>query len=155
MVPPGAEGPATISVLAKPKYGFGRWPYNWWAPRASINGRLVTLVWDEQTPIPVPPGRYEVAVWTRWLFLPHMGRSSVITHLEPGAFVHVEWAPPVVSFLEGSIRAYPVDLTASRHLGPAPSWLGDPTGRHHFRWWDGSQWSDQVNDGGVSSHDPV
>ena len=35
------------------------------------------------------------------------------------------------------------------------AWHPDPTGRHQHRWWDGTQWTDQVADGGVSSTDPV
>lgn len=36
-----------------------------------------------------------------------------------------------------------------------PSWQPDPSGRHHYRWWDGLQWSDQVADGGVVGTDPI
>jgi hypothetical protein len=37
----------------------------------------------------------------------------------------------------------------------APGWYADPTGRHEQRYWDGSAWSDNVADGGVSAVDPV
>lgn len=36
-----------------------------------------------------------------------------------------------------------------------PSWQPDPTGRNHYRWWDGSQWTDSVSTDGVVSLDPV
>ena len=36
-----------------------------------------------------------------------------------------------------------------------PSWQPDPTGRHHYRWWDGKQWTDVVADHGVESRDPM
>lgn len=36
-----------------------------------------------------------------------------------------------------------------------PSWQPDPTGRHHYRWWDGKAWSDIVADDGEESHDPM
>lgn len=36
-----------------------------------------------------------------------------------------------------------------------PSWQPDPTGRHHYRWWDGKQWTDIVADHGVESRDPM
>lgn len=36
-----------------------------------------------------------------------------------------------------------------------PGWLSDPTGRHQHRYWDGSKWTDQVADNGVSATDPV
>lgn len=35
-----------------------------------------------------------------------------------------------------------------------PSWQPDPTGRHHYRWWDGVHWSDQVSDHGDVATDP-
>jgi hypothetical protein len=36
-----------------------------------------------------------------------------------------------------------------------PSWQPDPTGRHHYRWWDGAAWSDSVSDDGVVSVDAL
>lgn len=38
---------------------------------------------------------------------------------------------------------------------PAPGWLPDPDARHEYRYWDGSGWTDDVADGGVTSTDPV
>ena len=37
----------------------------------------------------------------------------------------------------------------------AGGWHPDPTGRHQHRWWDGTQWTDQVADGGVTATDPM
>jgi len=34
-------------------------------------------------------------------------------------------------------------------------WYADPTGRHKYRYWDGSRWSNQVSDGGTAGVDPV
>jgi hypothetical protein len=34
------------------------------------------------------------------------------------------------------------------------SWQPDPHGRHEYRYWDGTAWTDQVSDGGVVSTDP-
>jgi polyhydroxyalkanoate synthesis regulator phasin len=34
------------------------------------------------------------------------------------------------------------------------SWQPDPHGRHQYRYWDGTQWTDQVADDGVSAVDP-
>ena len=36
----------------------------------------------------------------------------------------------------------------------APAWHPDPSGRHELRWWDGTTFTDQVADGGVTSTDP-
>ena len=38
--------------------------------------------------------------------------------------------------------------------GPG-SWQADPAGRHEYRWHDGTNWSDYVSDGGVTSSDPL
>jgi len=35
-----------------------------------------------------------------------------------------------------------------------PSWQPDPTGRHQYRWWDGTVWSDVVADDGEEDLDP-
>ena len=33
-------------------------------------------------------------------------------------------------------------------------WAPDPLGRHHYRYWDGAQWTEHVSDNGVVSTDP-
>jgi Protein of unknown function (DUF2510) len=38
---------------------------------------------------------------------------------------------------------------------PTPGWHPDPTRRHHYRYWDGNQWTDDVADRGVTSTDPI
>jgi hypothetical protein len=44
----------------------------------------------------------------------------------------------------------------SEQGGTAPAgWNPDPTGRHQYRFWDGSQWSDQVSDVGQVTSDPL
>jgi hypothetical protein len=44
-------------------------------------------------------------------------------------------------------------------LPPAPrppsQWLGDPTGRHSHRCWDGVQWTPRVADDGRIGEDPL
>jgi hypothetical protein len=34
-------------------------------------------------------------------------------------------------------------------------WYSDPTGRHTYRYWRGSIWSNQVSDGGTAGVDPI
>lgn len=36
----------------------------------------------------------------------------------------------------------------------SPGWQPDPTGRHDHRYWDGTQWTDNVADAGVAATDP-
>jgi hypothetical protein len=49
---------------------------------------------------------------------------------------------------------------APEHLPTVPAgnparWEDDPTGRHRYRYWDGSCWTESVSDGVVESRDPV
>jgi uncharacterized membrane protein YhaH (DUF805 family) len=48
-------------------------------------------------------------------------------------------------------------MTASQAglVQQTPNWYADPTGRHHYRYFDGMQWTDQVADDGNTSVDPV
>ena len=39
--------------------------------------------------------------------------------------------------------------------GHAANWYPDPMGRHEYRWFDGTQWTDQVSSHGKTSVDPV
>lgn len=39
--------------------------------------------------------------------------------------------------------------------GTPAGWYADPMGRHHYRWYDGTQWTDSVASGGVQSTDPL
>jgi hypothetical protein len=34
-------------------------------------------------------------------------------------------------------------------------WYADPSGRHTYRYWGGSAWSNQVSDGGTAGVDPI
>ena len=38
---------------------------------------------------------------------------------------------------------------------PPPAWHPDPTGRHQYRYWDGTAWTHHVSDNGVAATDPV
>ncbi len=38
---------------------------------------------------------------------------------------------------------------------PPASWYPDPTGRHELRWFDGTQWTDNVSNNGKPATDPV
>lgn len=51
--------------------------------------------------------------------------------------------PPTVATLK----------TAPPPMAAAPGWYVDPSERHHFRYWSGSSWSDQVSDDGTQTTD--
>jgi uncharacterized RDD family membrane protein YckC len=40
-------------------------------------------------------------------------------------------------------------------VSPDAGWWPDPTGRHLHRYWDGTQWTDHVADGGPTTVDPL
>jgi len=54
-----------------------------------------------------------------------------------------------------------VSRTVTMSAAPAPAastepgWQTDPLARHEYRYWDGSQWTDDVSDAGVTSTDPM
>lgn len=43
---------------------------------------------------------------------------------------------------------------AGREPGTAAEWLPDPSGRHEYRYWGGSEWTDNVSDQGRQAVDP-
>lgn len=48
----------------------------------------------------------------------------------------------------------PANEVASKPVA-APEWYPDPTRRHHYRYWDGSTWTEDVATEGVVSTDPL
>lgn len=38
---------------------------------------------------------------------------------------------------------------------PPRCWSADPAGRHELRYWDGTEWTEHVSDGGVITSDPL
>jgi hypothetical protein len=51
---------------------------------------------------------------------------------------------------EAESPAVPTEVTQVTQSWPhsPPAWHPDPSGRFHFRWWDGSQWTSQVSTDG-------
>ncbi len=56
-----------------------------------------------------------------------------------------------------SLDAVPLDeAAAAAAAAPAgAAWHPDPAGRHPYRWWDGTQWTDSVSDGTTTLTDPL
>jgi hypothetical protein len=61
--------------------------------------------------------------------------------------------------LSDSKHANPTPLTTEagdpRPPPPKPMWAADPSGRHQWRYWNGTAWSDYVGDHGQESQDPL
>lgn len=64
------------------------------------------------------------------------------------------------SVLPARVRPAPAPAPApappTAAAGPgSPGWAADPFGRHQWRYWDGTRWTDQVADGSTQSTDPA
>jgi hypothetical protein len=65
-------------------------------------------------------------------------------------------APPAAPTATTATATAPTAPSAPPTAPPvAPGWAADPYGRHQWRYWDGSRWSDQVADGSTQSTDPA
>lgn len=72
----------------------------------------------------------------------------------------VRWQTRVSGYALGLSDRYPPftfepSLTAAAAASAPAQWYADPTGRHAQRYWDGSQWTPHVADGGQIAHDPL
>ena len=88
------------------------------------------------------------------------GRWRPRRHRRPsGAVEQPPAPPPPPSCLTRAYRptqraSLPVAAAATPAVGAVPAgWKADPTGRHQFRYWAGSQWTDNVADDGEQSMD--
>ena len=86
-----------------------------------------------------------------WIALQAIGAAIGLFGVVAAAIYYVNIRPKVIAAIEGGEPAPTVTAAAT---APA-SWLPDPRGRHEFRYWDGTKWTDHVSDNGVPSTDPV
>jgi hypothetical protein len=92
-------------------------------------------------PVPQPVGASTMATGLPSIPAPRIGTST------PEIF---RARPQAVAPIAGSGAAPTAPLSSM-----AARWMGDPTGRHQHRYWDGSQWTENVYDAGVESRDSV
>lgn len=62
---------------------------------------------------------------------------------------------PVLAPVAAPFAAVPVAAASVATAAPAGQWAPDPSGRHHYRWWDGAQWTAHVSTNGVQGQDPA
>jgi hypothetical protein len=77
----------------------------------------------------------------------------------------IRWTVPVIfnvarqpwstAMLEQRLRSAAPAAPSDTPAAPPPMWAPDPTGRHELRYWNGSQWADDVADAGVQSLDAL
>ena len=70
-------------------------------PRLCLDGgEPVVVAWGE-TFIPAPPGRHAVRCFVKYLYLPHMGDSTIDVDVPPGGVASCQWRAPLLIFLAG------------------------------------------------------
>ena len=69
------------------------------------------------------------------------------------------YKPRWLIFLEGKLQQVGVRPMVNQGVPSAVAqpagWHPDASGRHEMRYWNGSGWTDDVSDAGVSAKDPM
>ena len=110
---------------------------------------------------PLPPGQHTVRCYVPYLFFPTMGDNSVTVDVPPECVIDVTWNAPWLVFLlgkmtVGTLRPFaPTDVAVAQPTGTPANWYPDPKGRHHMRYWNGTAWTDNVSDNGVTATDAI
>ena len=141
-------------------------------PKAAIDGYEVPISWGVNR-IPVSPGQHLVEAWLPYIFYRNMGRNGAVLEARPDAVPRLWWRTPWIAFIKGPIRVSvsgpaagapgapggpAVAAPAAAPFAAAPpagAWHPDPSGRNEQRYYDGTQWTEHVSNGGVTSTDPV
>src|SRR5262249_25547773 len=110
-----------------------------------------------------------VEMWMTWTINKNYGRNAIDVQVPPEG-LRVSWKTPGTAFSKGKMAvsapgAEPVQSFSAASAAAAAgggagggnpaAWHPDPTGRHQYRWWDGTAWSASVSDNGVTAEDPV
>ena len=76
---------------------------------------------------PLPPGRHEVEVWSRWTFFRHYGRNSTTVDVDPGVVQWIQWTAPASVFQKGRIVHLDYEIWPSRVGGAQRTERLEPT----------------------------
>jgi hypothetical protein len=114
-----------------------------------------------------PKGMYDFSVGVvRWQLRVQVYALGLIDRYPPFSFDPSMGSQPAGSTAMGSQQAgsaAPTGQTSSPAPASAPQapvvapaqWYPDPSGRHQYRYWDGTVWTTRVADEGVESNDSL
>jgi len=74
-------------------------------PWLSVDGAQPTKVSWGETFYPTGPGHHKVRAYVPYLYMRHMGDSTIDVDVAPGAVVSARWRAPLVIFLKGKWTA--------------------------------------------------
>jgi hypothetical protein len=103
--------------------------------------------------IPIPHGWHTVRCWFRYLYFSKAGESTVTVDVAPGQVVSVSYRAPMFMFSPGKWTVNGAQPNSAPPMTPAPAWYPDPANRHQLRYWDGTAWTEQVSNNGVTAVD--
>lgn len=109
----------------------------------------------EQPAAAAEPGGEPVTVGGDTFFSTRSGHGSGA--VAPTATRSLRLPASLASLANRPYRPRQRESLAEERLTPAvpAGWKADPTGRHQFRYWNGSHWTENVADAGVQDRDAV
>ena len=129
--------------------------------KVSINGSAPMAARWGDTLIPMSPGRHTVQFWwNAYWFLPS-NKAEVVVDVQEGQVAQLLYKPRWFFLLPGAMQWVGVRpmvqqaSAAGTSAAQAAGWNPDPSGRHQLRYWNGTAWTDDVSDSGVTTKDPL
>ena len=144
----------------KARWRFRRWATKHPTPEQLADPAFLDAMLGRR---PLPRGKDLVAWWARTLLC--IALLAMVGGLIVGAmFPQPHGQPSPVGPIIGLVcavfggvilRLYWPPVRDWPRWVPELGWYADPTGRHEFRHWDGSQWTEHVSDHGSQAVDPI
>jgi len=132
-------------------------------PKVTVDGsQPIPGKWGDNL-IPMTPGRHMVTVYYALYWFIPASRAELVVDIPQGQVAQLQYSPKWFWFLRGAIAQTGVRgmmpggaaAAVTAGGGQGAGWHPDPAGRHELRYWDGSKWTDDVSDKGVTTKDPA
>jgi hypothetical protein len=127
--------------------------------KLSINGSpAMPAKWGDNL-IPMTPGRHVVRLWWMAYWFMPSNRGELTIDIAPGQVAQLEYKARWLVFLPGKLQQVGVrpmlNQSAPATAAQPAGWHPDPAARHELRYWNGSNWTDDVSDAGVAAKDAM